>query len=90
MTTFLIIFSIYALGVLLSITAMILFVQQDNKLAELYLENGVEYVNEEIDIADVVTTYSGMLYFSYLFLGMIIYEIIKVIKEIKSIKDEKH
>ena len=90
MTTFLIIFSIYALGVLLSITTMILFVQQDNKLAELYLKNGVEYADEEIDITTILTTYSGMLYFSYFFLGMVIYEIIKVNKEIKSIKDEKH
>lgn len=85
MYTFLIIFAIYALGVLLTLTLFPLFLWYDNTLANAYEELGQPYEVEEIDLHSLLSEFCLYCLASYCAVIVLIYEIIKMHKELKNL-----
>lgn len=85
MYTFLIIFSIYALGVLLTLTFFPLFLWYDNTLANAYEELGQSYEVEEIDLHSLLSEFCLGCLTSYCAVIVLICEIVKIRKELKTL-----
>jgi hypothetical protein len=85
MYTFLIIFSIYSFGVLLTLSLFPLFLWYDNTLANAYEELGQPYEVEEIDLHSLFSEFCLYCLTSYGAVIVLIYEIIKMHKELKNL-----
>lgn len=85
MYTFLIIFSIYSLGVFLTLSLFPLFLWYDNALADAYEKLGQPYEVEEINLHSLLSEFCLYCLTSYCAVIVLVYEIIKMHKELKNL-----